>query len=165
MNEAVYMTQPKGFKDKNYPNYVCKLSKALYGLKQDPRAWNDNPRTIFLSWGFTHVKSDNSLFCFKIDSLTLLVLVYIDDIFVTGNDEAFIRSFIEKLNKVFSIKDLGDLHFLGFEVYRDNIGIYLSQTLPKFFHLAIESNAICQISIANLKLATNNGVTKFVSNG
>lgn len=35
--ENVYMLQPEGFKDKNKPNYVCKLRKALYDLRQTPR--------------------------------------------------------------------------------------------------------------------------------
>jgi hypothetical protein len=37
--EEVFMEQPTGFKNSNYPNYVCKLQKSLYGLKQAPRAW------------------------------------------------------------------------------------------------------------------------------
>jgi hypothetical protein len=39
IKEEVYVEQPSGFEDSEYPNYVYKLSKALYGLKQAPRAW------------------------------------------------------------------------------------------------------------------------------
>jgi hypothetical protein len=37
--EEVYVEQPPGVEDSEYPNHVYKLSKALYGLKQAPRAW------------------------------------------------------------------------------------------------------------------------------
>ncbi|KAL8100569.1 hypothetical protein AgCh_032718 [Apium graveolens] len=39
LTDEVYTMQPPGYKDSEYPNYVCKLNKALYGLKQAPRAW------------------------------------------------------------------------------------------------------------------------------
>jgi hypothetical protein len=39
IKEEVYVEQPPGFEDSEYPNHVYKLSKALYGLKQAPRVW------------------------------------------------------------------------------------------------------------------------------
>lgn len=39
INEEVYVAQPLGFKNHEYPNHVYKLKRALYGLKQAPRAW------------------------------------------------------------------------------------------------------------------------------
>nr|GFB64148.1 retrovirus-related Pol polyprotein from transposon TNT 1-94 [Tanacetum cinerariifolium] len=41
LKEEVYVGQPQGFVNKQYPNHVYALDKALYGLKQAPWAWYD----------------------------------------------------------------------------------------------------------------------------
>lgn len=127
LKEEIFMEQQHGFRSVQYPNHVCRLVKAIYGLKQ-PRAWFDKLRITLLSWGFVNTKSDSSLFFFKTDRLVLLVLVYVDDILVTGNNNEVVQRFTERLDKVFSLKDLGGLHyFLGLEIQRDASGMYLSQ--------------------------------------
>ncbi|KAF7820036.1 Copia protein [Senna tora] len=79
-------------------------------------------------WGFQNSKSDTSLFYFKNPKLTVFVLVYVDDILVTGSDPKFLANFTQRLNSVFALKDLGPLYyFLGIEVKRDESGIYLNQ--------------------------------------
>ncbi|WVY95774.1 hypothetical protein V8G54_027925 [Vigna mungo] len=129
LKETVFMHQPEGFVDSIKPEHVCKLSKAIYGLKHAPRAWFDNLKNALLSWGFTNTKSDSSLFTLRgTDHITFL-LIYVDDIIVTGNNTKFLESFIKQLNVVFSLKDLGPLHyFLGIEVQRDAFGMYLKQS-------------------------------------
>jgi hypothetical protein len=50
--EEVYVEQPPGFEDSEYPSHLYKLSKVLYGLKQAPRAWYECLRDFLITNGF-----------------------------------------------------------------------------------------------------------------
>ena len=129
LNEIVYMTQPEGFVNSQHPTHVCKLVKALYGLKQAPRAWFEKLKFTVLKWGFIESKADASLFIYSCHNQFLALLVYVDDIILTGSDLSLIDKLIKNLNTSFALKDLGDLHyFLGIEVFRDATGLYLTQS-------------------------------------
>jgi hypothetical protein len=52
IKEEVYVEQPPGFEDSEYPKHVYTLSKVLYGLKQDPRAWYECLRDFLITNGF-----------------------------------------------------------------------------------------------------------------
>jgi len=60
--EEVYVMQPPGFENSEFPNHVFKLDKALYGLKQAPRAWYESLSNFLLENGFRRGKVDNTLF-------------------------------------------------------------------------------------------------------
>lgn len=121
------MEQPPGFVDSRFPNHVCHLKKAIYGLKQAPRAWFQRLSLFLISLGFSCSCADTSLFVFKKAYSILYLLVYVDDIILTGNHTTLIRDFITRLNKEFLITDLGKLnYFLGLEVSYLDSGIFLS---------------------------------------
>ena len=128
LEEEVYMQQPPGFEAAD-KTLVCKLNKAIYGLKQAPRAWFDKLKGSLLSHGFHASKCDPSLFLLHTGSLSIMVLVYVDDIIITGNSSAFISGLITQLNSDFSLKQLGNLdYFLGIEVtHLPNGSLLLSQ--------------------------------------
>lgn len=127
--EDVYMEQPQGFIDKATPHHVCKLDKALYGLKQSPQAWYMKLSTALHQRGFTSSKTDTSMFTFASNSVFLVVVVYVDDILVTGNDTTLITHLIRALDSEFALKDLGPLHyFLGIQASRDKTSLHLNQT-------------------------------------
>ncbi|KAM1025660.1 hypothetical protein ACFX2C_038786 [Malus domestica] len=121
------MQQPLGFQDSTQPNSVCRLHKSLYGLKQASRAWYDKLHGALPSLGFVGSKSDHSLFVKK-DPHLVFILVYIDDILVTGISPQAYKHVIDQLSTLFPIKDLGPLHyFLGIKVKRSSKGIFIYQ--------------------------------------
>ena len=85
--------------------------KAIYGLCQAPRAWYNELRTFILATGFSASRCDTSLFIRTSSSDTLYLLVYVDDIIITGSNDSLIQKFIASLSHRFSLKDLGSLHF------------------------------------------------------
>ena len=108
------MAQPPGFADPLHPQLVCKLHKTLYGLKQAPQAWNDRFTTFLPSLGFNTTYADSSLFVKSFDAEIIILLVYVDDIVITGTAPTEIHKIIASLTAEFEITDLGDLHyFLG----------------------------------------------------
>ena len=128
LEEEVYIRQPPGYEDKQYPNYVCKLDKALYGLKQAPRAWYARLCGKLVWLGFTPSRGDTSLFFYTKGSITIFVLVYVDDIIVASSSMDATRVLLRDLEAEFALKDLGDLHyFLGIEVKCNSDGLVLSQ--------------------------------------
>jgi hypothetical protein len=127
--EEVYMEQPQGFQDSLHPDYVCKLHKAIYGLKQAPRAWFQCLSTSLLELGFIASLVDTSLFIYHHGRVQIFLLVYVDDIIITGSDISVIHLLISKLQHQFPLKDLGSLSFfLGIQAQRSPAGLHLSQT-------------------------------------
>ncbi|CAN1242006.1 Retrovirus-related Pol polyprotein from transposon RE2 [Linum perenne] len=122
------MVQPPGFVDPNRPDHICRLTKSLYGLKQAPRAWFTYLRDALLQLGFIGSKTDHSLF-YKLAPTPIYVLIYIDDIIVTGASKEDVNKLIGCLAESFQIKDLGPIsYFLGVQVSRTPDSLHLSQT-------------------------------------
>uniref|UniRef100_A0A2N9G3P5 Integrase catalytic domain-containing protein n=1 Tax=Fagus sylvatica TaxID=28930 RepID=A0A2N9G3P5_FAGSY len=122
------MTQPPGFQHPQYPHHVCKLNKALYGLKQAPRAWFSRLSSRLLELGFHGSQSDTSLFISRTTTLTMFVLIYVDDIIITSPSPAAIDGLLSTLQSDFAVKNLGPLKFfLGIEVIPNEHGVLLSQ--------------------------------------
>jgi len=128
LSEDVHMVQPPGFINPNFPHHVCKLHKAIYGLKQEPRDWFSRLSNKLIQLGFVGSKANSSLFLYKTKSVTLFMLIYVNDIIITASDPVAIPDLLQLLNVDFAVKDLGDLHyFLGVEVLKLNSGLLLSQ--------------------------------------
>ena len=128
LEEEIYMDLPPGYKT-HLSNKVCKLQKTIYGLKQSPRAWFGKFTKVMKSFGYSQCNQDHTLFFkYNRDNEITLVLVYVDDIIVTGNDTQEIITLKEKFFKVFDMKYLDILgSFLGMEISYSEKNIFISQ--------------------------------------
>jgi hypothetical protein len=79
------MKQPHGFTHLEFLDHMCKLYKIIYGLKQVPRAWFARLSSKLLELGFYNSRLDSSLFLLWTANLQLFILIYVDDIIITGN--------------------------------------------------------------------------------
>ncbi|RVW98707.1 Copia protein [Vitis vinifera] len=129
LEEEDYMEIPPGFEESLAKNQVCKLQKSLYGLKQSPRAWFDRFTKAVLKLGYKQGQADHTLFVKKSHAGKLAILiVYVDDIILSGNDMGELQNLKKYLSEEFEVKDLGNLkYFLGMEVARSRKGIVVSQ--------------------------------------
>jgi hypothetical protein len=96
------MCQPSGYKDRNRPNYICKLDKALYELKQAPRTWYARLSVKLLQLGFNISKADNSQFYLQNNEVTMFILVYVDDIIVTSSKPHVVTTLLQNLRGNFA---------------------------------------------------------------
>ncbi|RVW69978.1 Retrovirus-related Pol polyprotein from transposon RE1 [Vitis vinifera] len=129
LEEEVYMEILPGFEESMAKNQVCKLQKSLYDLKQSPRAWFDRFTKAVLKLGYKQGQADHTLFVKKSHAgkMTILI-VYVDDIILSGNDMEELQNLKKYLSEEFEVKDLGNLkYFLGMEVARSRKGIVVSQ--------------------------------------
>ena len=114
LKEDVYVAQPKGFIDSNFPYHVLYVKKALYGLKQALRAWYDRLTQYLVSHGFTRGKADQTLFIKKEYDELIVVQVYVNDIVFRSTKDELAHSFSKLMQGKFEISMIGELtHFLG----------------------------------------------------
>ena len=126
LREEVYMQPPPGY---SVPDgMVCRLRRSLYGLKQAPRAWFERFSSVVTDAGFKASDHDPALFVHTSPRGRTLLLLYVDDMIITGDDSQFIDFVKKRLSDKFLMSDLGPLcYFLGLEVSSMPEGIFLSQ--------------------------------------
>jgi hypothetical protein len=119
IQEEVYIEQPLGFEVHGRESHVCKLKKALYGLKQAPRAWYSRIDAYLQQLSFEKSEADPNLYFIVVGEDPLILLLYVDDLFITGA-ERLITSSKESLASEFEMTDIGLMHyFLGLEVWQE----------------------------------------------
>ncbi|XP_020682396.1 uncharacterized protein LOC110099539 [Dendrobium catenatum] len=143
LDQPVYMTQPQGFEDSHLPHHVCLLHKAIYGLKQAPRLWFATLSTYLKQQHFVPSSADPSFFYYHQADIHIYILVYVDDILISGIDPTSITTLMSNLQKKFQTRNLGHLSkFLGTEFCRTAEGYHLSQQsfITALLHTASMTN-------------------------
>ncbi|KAI9180090.1 hypothetical protein LWI28_001059 [Acer negundo] len=105
--EEIYMSPPPGLRLQGEDNLVCRLHKSLYGLKQASRQWFAKFSEAICSAGYKQSRADYSLFTRKQGKSFTALLIYVDDILITGNDPVSIATTKMFLHSHFHLKDLG----------------------------------------------------------
>ena len=131
--EEVYMDLPIGYYTQGEPNFnssklVCRLHKSIYGLKQASWQWYNKFSESLIRHGFHQSKFDYSLFTKGHGLSFVALLVYVDDIIITGPSQLALDSLKTLLHSQFKLKDLGSLkYFLGLEIAWSTTGIVFTQ--------------------------------------
>nr|GEV92194.1 hypothetical protein [Tanacetum cinerariifolium] len=116
IEEEVYVCQPLGFEDLDFPDKVYKVEKALYGLHQAPKAWYETLLTYLLDNGFHKGKIDKTLFIRRHKDDILLVQVYVDDIMFGSTKKELCNAFEKMMHEKFQMSSMGELtFFLGLQ--------------------------------------------------
>ncbi|GAA0153052.1 transmembrane signal receptor [Lithospermum erythrorhizon] len=126
LDEDIYMQIPEGYVG-GQKSQVCKLKRSLYGLKQAGRQWNTEFTNTIIGYGFVQSYHDHCLFTLSRGMCFLVLVVYVDDILLTGNTEDEMIKVKGFLHERFTIKDLGlTQFFLGIEIHRTDTIMHLS---------------------------------------
>ncbi|GJX42064.1 putative ribonuclease H-like domain-containing protein, partial [Tanacetum coccineum] len=131
IEEEVYVCQPPGFEDLDFPNRVYKVEKALYGLHQAPRAWYETLSTYLLENRFQRGQIDKTLFIKKDQGDILIVQM----------------SFMDKLT-----------FFLGLQVRQKEDGIFISQ--DNYVTEILKKFSFSDVKIANTPMETDKPLLK-----
>ncbi|GJW90807.1 putative ribonuclease H-like domain-containing protein [Tanacetum coccineum] len=131
IKDEVYVCQPPGFEDPEFPDRVYKVEKALYGLHQALRAWYETLSIYLLDNGFQRGQIDKTLFIKRVKSDILLV----------------------------QMSSMGELiFFLGLQVTQKDDGIFISQ--DKYVDEILRKFGFSTVKTANTPMETSKPLLK-----
>ncbi|GJR69316.1 putative ribonuclease H-like domain-containing protein [Tanacetum coccineum] len=159
IEEEVYVCQPLGFEDLEFPNRVYKVEKALYGVHQAPRAWYETLFTYLLDNGFQRGQIDKTLFIKRVKYDILLVQVYVDDIIFGSTKKELCTEFEKLMHKKFHMSSMGELtFFLGLQVTQKDDGIFINQ--DKYVDEILKKFGFSTVKTASTPIETSKPLLK-----
>ena len=138
LEEEVYMRQPDGYVNEEYPDYVCKLKRSIYGLKQSARCWNTVIDTFLKSSGYKQMESDSCLFMKSVKdpngvSKFVILSIHVDDILLFSNDTSMLDEEKKLIGSKFKIDEMGEVKYiLGMLIRRDRERGKMTISQPKY---------------------------------
>jgi transposase InsO family protein len=125
ITDDIYMAQPLRFTVPGKENLVCKMNCALYGLRQSPHMWYERIDTYLRSLGLTRSSNDYNMYYLGTGPNKVVLVLYVDDLFLSGGNEQKISWLKEQLHTQFDMTDLGSVSkYLGVEFRRLTDGNY-----------------------------------------
>jgi hypothetical protein len=126
-----YICLPPGFEGDPKED-ACKLNKALYGLAISPLCWFTTLNTFLKSLGYKPSPREPCVYAKKNPTnlnKVVLILVFVDDILITGSDSEGIKNLISHLSERFEVQNLGfPTRFLGIQIEkRENNSLFIHQ--------------------------------------
>ncbi|KAL3691463.1 hypothetical protein R1sor_005114 [Riccia sorocarpa] len=137
LKEQVFMTQPEGFHAPGHEQLVCHLHKSLYGLKQSPRAWYERIDTFLQEQGLSRSLADYNLYFLHENGKRLFLILYVDDLLLTGDNTARIKLLIAQLQTTFEMSKTGTMtNYLRVQFLKLSTGIFMTQSqyIQKILH-------------------------------
>ena len=129
LQEQVYVEQPPGFENPNFPAHVYKLQKALYGLKQALRAWYARLSKFLLEHGFERGHIDKTLFTKSRGHDFIVIQIYVDDILFGATNNLLCKEFSDLMRKKFEMNMMGELtFFLELQIKQNKDGVFINQS-------------------------------------
>nr|GEZ64605.1 hypothetical protein [Tanacetum cinerariifolium] len=181
IKEEVYVCQPLGFEDPDYPDKVYKVEKALYGLHQALRVGYETLARYLLDNGFCRGKIDQTLFIKRQKEDILRVQVYVDDIIFGSTKKELCTEFDVLMHDKFQMSSMGKLTFflsttmnkekallkdsdgddVDVHLYRSLIGslMYLTSSRPDIMFVTITEASVRK----HLKLADADGISTLLT--
>ncbi|GJV30839.1 putative ribonuclease H-like domain-containing protein [Tanacetum coccineum] len=158
-DKEVYVCQPPGFEDPQFPDKVYKVEKALYGLHQAPKAWYETLSTYLLENRFRRGLIDKTLFIKKSKGDILLVHIYVDGIIFGSIKKSLCIEFKSLMHKKFQMSSMGELtFFLGLQVMQRDDGIFISQ--DKYVADILKKFDFSLVKTASTPIETNKALLK-----
>jgi hypothetical protein len=160
ISDEIYVVGKKSVKFLTSPTTSGRQAKTLLPLPippiptPTPRAWFTNFSSVVAQQGFVPSAYDSALFLRTTNTGTIFILLYVDDMIITGDDISGIRDLQSFLSQNIEMKELGPLsYFLGLEVTSNANGYYLSQA--KYASDLLSRAGLIYSKIATSPLETN----------
>jgi len=129
IDEEILMEISEGFPGTGDESKIFRINEAFYGQNQSPKAWYDHISTWLHKQGLIRSESDSNLYYLKRNEKLTILLLYVDDLLIIGDDQEDILKLKQNLQQEFEMTDLGEAcDYLGVEIHRQGCdGIFLNQ--------------------------------------